>query len=667
MNTDRAYRPLLGLLAATLIGLLCACGGSGSGSAALETSVNPTVAAQIDEIRPAQADESVPVFIELDATEVAAAASVTVAQSRREALQERFLADLKTVATSPASAASTTGSCSGPALQARLAEAKRPTSGAAVRIELTSCELGLLPRIPSVRGVHVDIPLATQAAADTTALHQAIVRSFDGAAAWPSIGGQPLAGANRVIAVLDTGVDERHPALAGSRVLPGACFSTASNGGTSFCPNGTSVDTTSPAAGRSCVDSLSSRSAALSAGCGHGTGMAAVAAMDYSAVVSGRAGVAKSATILPVQVFNADARGSVSANSGDLLAAIEWVIEQARLRRTSGAAPIAALNMSLGGGSYAAACDSDYLGGLFRNAFERLRNEGVVPVVAAGNGGDRTKVSFPACVSNSLQVAAAKLDYSSLASYSNFSSQVKLVAIGGDGDGAYRIPTPCSAQGSIDCWSTAMGTSPATALVSGAVASLHALQSTPNAAAIVSALTTIAPNDTRSIMVQGVAGLRLTAAAERLSGLTATNPVASDTAGGSSGSTNSAGSSAGGGSAAGSPATPPSGADVDDRSATRVCVHYRPNFSGQSTCRVVRVSDGDTPISFPHVGIVRSVSIRDALTEAPAPNRVKVTLIATQLWFFKGAQLVVTQDNRDIDDLTINYLVRKVQIEPLSR
>ena len=65
--------------------------------------------------------------------------------------------------------------------------------------------------------------------------------------------------------------------------------------------------------------------------------------------------------------------------------------------------------MSLGAGTYATACDSDYLGGLFRNAFEKLRAQGVVPVVAAGNSGTIGAIAFPACVSNALPVAAARL------------------------------------------------------------------------------------------------------------------------------------------------------------------------------------------------------------------------------------------------------------------
>lgn len=648
-------RSTLATLIALAAGLLVACGGSGSGQSALEGVANPTVAAQIEDIRPSEVDESVAVFIEIDDTEVVSAANLVAAQDRQRALQEKFLNEFSAALERPVSAASTASACSGPALRERLAQAKRPASGTAVRIELTRCELDLLPKLKMVRGVHVDLPLTTQAAADAAALHQAIVRSFDGSAAWPALGGTTLSGANRVIAVLDTGVEERHPALGSTRVLQGACFSTPSNNGKSLCPNGASVDTTSLTAGRSCIDSLANRSAAIGAGCGHGTGMAAVAAMDYGSVAEGRAGVAKAAAVLPVQVFNADARGNLSATSGDLLAALEWVAEQANARRKRGEPPIAAVNMSLGGGAFAAACDSDYLGGLFKNAFARLRSEGVIPVVAAGNSGNRAAISFPACVSNALPVAAAKLDYSDLASYSNFSDQVRLVAIGGDRDGAYRLPTLCAGTGLFDCWATAMGTSPATALVSGAVASLHALQPSTNLAAIESALTA----DTTTHIVQARPALRLTAAAERLTGLAAVNPVVSPAPAPSP-----------------SPSPPPApapkltpepteGADIDSRPVTRVCVHFRPDFEGRSECRIVRLQPGDAPLTFPHMGVARSVSIRDALTGQAVAGRVKVTLFTTQLFFVNSKQFVITQDNRQIDDLAVNYLVRRVQIEPL--
>ena len=197
--------------AAALALLLNACGGGGSGGSAL-TDPSAAIAAQVDEIRPADESESVGVFVELNTNAPAAGAVVADGDARRTWLQQRFIADLEAAAATPLAGAAT-AACQSADLQQRLVQATRPAAGAAVRIELTACELDLLPRMPMVRGVHADRLLSTQAAGDATALHQAIVQSFDGQTAWPTLGGKPLAGASRVIAVLDTGVDARHPAL----------------------------------------------------------------------------------------------------------------------------------------------------------------------------------------------------------------------------------------------------------------------------------------------------------------------------------------------------------------------------------------------------------------------------------------------------------------------
>ena len=660
-------RILAPTFAASLTLILAACGGSGSGggTGAISADSNAAVAAQIDEIRPADETESVGVFVELNANAPVAAAIVSDSDARRAWLQQRFLSDLDAAASGPITGAITSG-CSSADLQSRLAKAQRPVAGNTVRIELNSCELDLLPKMPMVRGVHVDRLLTTQAASDATALQQAVAQAFDGQTAWPTIAGQSLAGGGRVIAVLDTGVDERHPALGSTKVLQGACFSTAANGGTGFCPNGTSVDTASSTAGRSCVDRFSNRTAALNAGCGHGTSMAAVAAMDYSAVASNRGGVARATSILPVQVFNADSRGAISASSGDLLAAIEWVTEQSRQRRAAGQPAIAALNMSLGAGAYAAACDSDYLGSLFRSAFERLRAQGVIPVVAAGNGGTIGAISFPACVSNALPVAAARLDYSRLASYCNFSSQVKLIAIGGDSVGTYRTPVPCSSTSSTDCWAATMGTSPATAMVSGAVAALHALQATPDAAALQSALTAnLAATDARakSLTVSGITvpALRLTPSAERLAGTAVTAP--GDTSNGSGGGSNSGGNSGTGGGTGAGDSGSSDGVEVIVKRSTRICVYWGAQYSGLSSCAIARLDADDSPIIYSYLGPVRSVTIRDAESNQPVAGRVRVTLYAS---FRMRSDVSVTQDTPNIAGGPFNAFVRSIQVTPLQ-
>ena len=527
---SRALRP--GLWAAAMAGVLAlsACGGGG-GSAGI-ASASPVLAEQIRDIKPSDATDTVSVFVQLGSSNPAAGvAAVGDDAAQRQQLQSQFLADLQRVVVQPAAGAATSTTCDAEALKARIAKAFSPKSGAAVRIELSACELDLLPAIPNVKGVHVDIPLALSAsAADTLALE--VKRVFDGTTAW-RINGQTADGAGKVIAVIDTGVESQHPALRG-KVLPGACFSTSGAGSVGLCPNGQSADTTSAGAGGSCASSrlFSSRSAAIQAGCGHGTSMAGVAAMDYSATSRSSldGGVAKTAQILPIQVFSQQTDSgmvSLGSTSGDLLAALEWLDQQADKPEYKG--KIVAVNMSLGGRSFASACDGEYLGGLFKNVFASLRAKGVLPVVAAGNDGNRAGVSFPACVSNAIQVAASRLNHAGLASYSNFSAQVKVIAPGGDvdGSGRYAMPAVCQWSDSFDCWQAAAGTSPATAMVSGAVAALSTVAPNASTAQIEAALTTDLTGSLSSLaktLTESSSGLtrpalRVTASAYSLLGL----------------------------------------------------------------------------------------------------------------------------------------------------
>jgi len=383
-------------------------------------------------------------------------------------------------------------------LNTRIAAAFKPSSGAAVRMELSSCELELLAKMPNVKGVHVDIPLVSNAnVADSLALE--VQRSFGVGGTWPTLRGNTADGNDRVVAVIDNGVEAQHPALAG-KVLQGACFSSNSALSASLCPNGQNVDTRSALAGASCGLGTNSNSAlagnralAIALGCAHGTNMAGVAAMDYSATsgVASDGGMARRAKILPVQVFSRVTTGGVvkvESNAGDLLAALEWLSQQADTDAYRG--KIVAVNMSLGNGVYRSACDGEYIGSLFKTAFANLRARGVLPVVAAGNDGNRSAVSFPACVSNAVAVAASRLNHTGLASYTNFSAQVKVVAPGGDidGSGRYYMPGLCANAGEFNCWQAGAGTSPATAFVSGTVAALRSVAPAANLAAVEAAL-----------------------------------------------------------------------------------------------------------------------------------------------------------------------------------
>ena len=466
-------------------------------------------------------------------------------------LQNQFLADLEE-ATKPKTllGISTSAPCDITTFNQQLANAHKFSTDAVVRLDLTACQLNLLKSIPSVKNVFPDVVLDRQAYGSPTSqqinafnyLNNAIDFSYNSTSnrqiVTSNSGTKTANGNGVVVAVLDTGVEERHPALGSDKVLPGACFSTASNGSTSFCSQGGNQQFEDPnntdpnkRAARSCADALtssgsawSSRAQSVSAGCEHGTAMASAIAMSaanpYSSV-SVRGGIAPQAKILPIQVFN-KAGNSISASSGDLLAALEWLTGEAQRRKNNGLPPIVAANMSLGGGSYGQNCDSDYVGGLFNAAFANLRAQGVLPIVAAGNSGNKSAVSFPACASNALSVAATQLDGLTPASYSNFSSQVKVWAIGGESTvtSEYELPTLCTDGNNFDCWNTMAGTSPATAMVSGGVAALASLQPNVAASNIESALLSASGGSAKSTTVSGITTpvLRLTASSYKLVG-----------------------------------------------------------------------------------------------------------------------------------------------------
>lgn len=562
----------------TLTAVLQACGGGGGGGSSTNSTSNPTVAAQVQDISPSNDQDTVSVFVALDSTtSVSAVLTGASEQEQRTERQADFLARLQNASRSPVGGVS--GNCTATDLAARIQQAHSPSSGDTVRIDLNACELNLLPKLKGVNGVHADIPLTTQTApitnADLTKTIDAVKMSFDGQTAFPVLNGNTANGQGKLIALLDSGVEANHPALGSSKVLNGVCFSTASNGGIGFCPNGQNIDMTSTNAARSCVDAWSgTRNEALQAGCGHGTAMAGAMGMNYNVSGVTAQGVAPNVQILPVQVFSQSITSSgksLSASSGDLLAGIEWVTREAQRRRNAGSAPIVAMNLSLGGGSYTSTCDNEYVGSLFKNAFANLRAQGVLPIVAAGNGGTLNAVSFPACVSNTVQVSAAKLGYNGLASYSNFSTQTKVIAVGGDvdGTGRYLMPMVCATSGTYDCWQAVAGTSPATALVSGGVAALYSVKPNSSLSEVESALTTdiaalnltgssaihLTVNDGSQSIIRPA--LRLTASANRLWGT----------------------SESGGSSSTSTPIT-----NDTTISLAQICIYARPNFAGSQAC-----------------------------------------------------------------------------------
>lgn len=145
---------------------------------------------------------------------------------------------------------------------------------------------------------------------------------------------------------------------------------------------------------------------------GHGTHVAGLAA-------GSTVGVATQATIISVRVLDCAGDGAVA----DVVKALRWV----RAHHRSGTAAV--LNLSLG-------VDLGDDGTSIDHELESLINEGIVVVVAAGNG-DANANPFDACsiapanLSRALTVGASAIN-DAVASYSNFGPCVDLYAPGGD-------------------------------------------------------------------------------------------------------------------------------------------------------------------------------------------------------------------------------------------
>lgn len=283
--------------------------------------------------------------------------------------------------------------------------------------------------------------------------NKALTLSFAGPI--PSIGGtvngifqdgsSTYTGDGYAVAILDTGVDKNHPALAG-KVIAEACFGENHVYGnatlTSLCPGGA---TFSDAAG-------SGQDCTIDDGCDHGTKVASAAAMTAGSInidsdgvpetIVGSASDAKiisikivsqvtSPSICPTAVNNICARPFASL----YLAALDYVAT------LSSSVPIASANLSVGGSPLAsteAECATPEAAA-FSAAAAALRAHNIAPVVAAGNSGDisanANKIESPACSPGAIAVAATNVAGTQIASYSNNGPLTTLLAPGGDYDG----------------------------------------------------------------------------------------------------------------------------------------------------------------------------------------------------------------------------------------
>lgn len=278
----------------------------------------------------------------------------------------------------------------------------------------------------------------------------------------PLIGGSPTTGfsgytgSGWAVAILDTGVQKTHPFIDG-KVISEACYSTndANYSSSSVCPGGVDSSTAS-GSGANCSGAD---------GCDHGTHVAGIAA-GRSPNLSG---VARDANIIAVQVFSkfssSNYCGSVTpcvlTFNSDQIRGLE------RVYALSSTYKIAAVNMSLGGGSYTSNCDTDPR----KPIIDQLKGAGIATVIASGNSGYTNSISAPSCISSAVAVGSTtKSDV--VADYSNSSPLIDLLA---PGTSIYSsIPT--------DSYAYLSGTSMATPHVVGAFAVLKSAKpsATPN-------------------------------------------------------------------------------------------------------------------------------------------------------------------------------------------
>lgn len=266
----------------------------------------------------------------------------------------------------------------------------------------------------------------------------------------PKVWEQGFAGEGQAVAVLDTGVDNRHSFFT-NKVVSEACYSTnvPHLEGESLCASTANSDI-GVDAGRPCVNLR---------GCDHGTHVAGIAA----GFGSDSSGVARGADIIAIQVFTkfnsstycGARKPCVRAFDSDIIEGLERVYA---LRESF---DIASVNLSLGSGSFSTVAECDAANSAYLSIINKLNEVGIAVVAASGNDGRKNALNSPACLTGVVSVGAVN-NGNSVQSFSNSADFLDLLAPGA----SILSATPNEKFGRKN------GTSMATPHVAGAIALL---------------------------------------------------------------------------------------------------------------------------------------------------------------------------------------------------